>query len=140
MSAEDPPKIALSFTEISCRLHALNLPPVEIVVGIGTGGTVPAAILAHQLSVPLLMFFINYRAPDNQPQRPMPELLLPPQLPHVGSRVLLVDDVSVTGSTLELAAAQLSNCDVTTLVLKGKADFVVFPDVPQCVYWPWKPD
>lgn len=51
---------------------------------------------------------------------------------------MLVDDVSVTGQTLELARSLLAGWKLTTLVLKGKeADFVLFPEVASCVNWPW---
>ena len=46
-----------------------------MVVGIASGGTVPASLLAHQLRKPLALVTINFRAPDNTPQRPAPELL-----------------------------------------------------------------
>ncbi len=131
-------KVALAFGEISERLRGLELPEVDLVVGIATGGTVPAAMLAHQLGVPLALLRINYRAEDNSPQRPAPELLEPP--PSVGGarRALLVDDVSVSGATLEAARAALPALEVTTLTLKGRADLVIFPEVASCVAWPWK--
>ncbi|MEM8970289.1 MAG: hypothetical protein AAGE93_27990, partial [Bacteroidota bacterium] len=52
--------------------------------------------------------------------------------------ILLVDDVSVTGKTLKTVKAELAEYRVTTFVLKGKADLVVFPDIGTCVDWPWK--
>jgi hypothetical protein len=32
----------------------------------------------------------------------------------------------------------LAGHEVTTLVMKGKADYVLFPEVRTCVQWPWK--
>ena len=83
------------------------------------------------------MMRLNYRAEDNTPQRPEPELLGTFQPPNA-SRVLLVDDVSVTGQTLTAAKALLPHSHVTTLVIKGQGDFVLFPEVARCVVWPWK--
>jgi hypoxanthine phosphoribosyltransferase len=51
----------------------------------------------------------------------------------------LVDDVSVTGSTMRKALDQLKGLNVKTLAMKGKADFVLFPEISDCVKWPWKP-
>ena len=132
-------KVRLEFPEIYARLDATALPETDLVIGIATGGSVPAALLAYKLQTPLYTLHLNYRAEDNSPQRPAPELLSPPELPALrGKRVLLVDDVCVTGKTLEAARRYLAGAHVTTLVLKGRADFVLFPEVARCVRWPWK--
>ena len=83
---------------------------------------------------------INYRAEDNSPQRDAPEILEPFKLPADVKRILLVDDVSVSGQTLETAKKLLTGYDVTSFVLKGKGDLVVFPEIGECVAWPWKLD
>ncbi|MCA9891626.1 MAG: phosphoribosyltransferase [Anaerolineae bacterium] len=133
-------KVALSFEEISERLHSMDLPDVDRVVGIATGGASAAVMLAHQLRKPMTMLFINFRAPDNSPQRPGPELLKEPDLPNQPERILLVDDVSVSGRTMDFAKSLLEGHDVTTFVLKGHGDYVAFPTVASCVHWPWKPE
>ncbi len=53
-------------------------------------------------------------------------------------RILLVDDVSVSGQTLQAARELLMDYEVTTFVLKSKADLVAFPEIGECVVWPWK--
>jgi hypoxanthine phosphoribosyltransferase len=54
------------------------------------------------------------------------------------AKVLLVDDVSVTGKTLDFAKQLLHLNDIKTFVLKGKnADIVLFPEIKECVNWPW---
>jgi hypoxanthine phosphoribosyltransferase len=130
--------VPLDFATISGRLHDLVLPDVDVVVGIATGGTVPAALVAHQLRKPLALVTINFRAPDNTPRRPAPEVLgAVPRLP-AGSQLLLVDEVSVTGATLDAARALFGDQAVTTLVLKGRGDIVAFPEIRTCVAWPWR--
>lgn len=131
-------KISLDFETISCALKRISLPPVDYVVGIAEGGIVPASLLAHQLGCSLRLLQINYRASDNSPQRPTPALLADiPSLPE-GSRILLVDDVSVSGQTLALARSLLQQYNIITFTLKGKADIVVFPEIASCINWPWK--
>jgi hypoxanthine phosphoribosyltransferase len=49
-----------------------------------------------------------------------------------------VDDVSVSGKTLEKAREVFDQSTVITMVMKGKADICAFPNISQCVYWPWK--
>jgi uncharacterized protein len=128
----------LDFETISTALWKIPLPNVDCIVGIATGGIVPASLLAHQLRRPFYRLTINYRAPDNTPQRPVPELLQPvPRLPE-NARILLVDDVSVSGKTLQLAKELLPGYQIVTFTLKGNADIVVFPEIAECVAWPWK--
>jgi hypoxanthine phosphoribosyltransferase len=131
-------KVQLSFVEISQRLKQLDLPEIDWIIGIGSGGIVPASLLAHQLSKPLSLLTINYRAENNVPQHDTPKLLTSvPLLPEI-SRILLVDDVSVSGQTMALAKSLLHRQSIVTLVLKGSADYVVFPEISACVHWPWK--
>ncbi len=130
-------KIALDFLEVRRRLEGLELPPIDTVVGIARGGTVPASLLAYKLGVSLPLLRLHFRAADNTPPRPPPDRLAPFRPPTTG-RVLLVDDVSVTGRTLETAEALLPGLRVTTLVMKGQADYVLFPEIKSCVLWPWK--
>lgn len=132
-------KVTLDFETISRALKRIDLPPVDWVVGIAEGGTVPAALLAHQLERPLHLLRINYRAADNSPQRPAPTLLEDAGSPLPESaRILLVDDVSVSGQTLALACELLGEHEIITFTLKGRADIVLFPEIAACVNWPWK--
>ena len=130
-------KVRLELAEISRRLRGLNLPEVDVVVGIARGGVVPASMVAHQLGVPLSVLRVNYRDDDNKPRTPAPRLLEDVNFECAGLGVLLVDDVSVTGATLKTARNILLGATVTTLTCKGKADFVLFPEVSSCVIWPW---
>jgi uncharacterized protein len=133
-------KISLDFTTISRALKAFPFPEVDHVVGIATGGIVPASLIAHQINRPLSLIEINYRARDNSPRYPRPVLLSWQPLPVGGQRILLVDEVSVTGKTMAFAKTFLTEHEVITFALKGKADYVLFPDIESCVNWPWKLD
>jgi len=60
-----------------------------------------------------------------------------------GQRIVLVDDVAVSGATLRRARELLGAAQVVTVAFKGRpgaADVVLFPDVPTCVRWPWAED
>src|SRR5262245_54399409 len=121
--------VKLDFTEIAERVRKIDLPQVDLVVGIATGGTVPASLVAYRLNVPLVMMQINYRDETNTPQHDAPVLLNDPAIPTEKRRILLVDDVSVSGKTLDFARTVLSGHEIQTLVLKGHADHVVFPEI-----------
>lgn len=131
-------KVALDFVEIGARLKRCALPEVDRVVGIGSGGVVPAALLAYKLERPLTILSINYRDRDNQPRYETPKLLTPIRLPTEDKKLLLVDDVSVSGKTLAVAKEQLMGYEITTLVMKGQGDIVLFPEIAACVQWPWQ--
>ena len=136
-------KRPLHFPEISHRLSELAFPPVKAVVAILRGGRVPAFLVADRLGgLPVVLLEVRHREDDN---RPRPEgavagwmagedQLLPE------SRLLLVDDVSVTGRTFATAKARFPGHPVTTFALKGRADLVAFPEIEGCVHWPWNPE
>jgi hypoxanthine phosphoribosyltransferase len=129
----------IKFQTIIKKLHGLKLPKVDLVVGLETGGIVPAALVGYYLRKPVAFMSINYRDEKNAPQHERPVLLRPfPRLKGV-KRVLVVDDVSVTGQTLELAKKKLRPFEVKSFVLRGSADHVLFPGIKECVQWPWKP-
>jgi hypoxanthine phosphoribosyltransferase len=132
--------IPVSFKIVSGRLKELQLPRFDLVIGIGTGGIVPASLVAFHLNAELQVMVLNYRDAQNNPLYEDPRVIaIPGDLELLDKRILLVDDVSVSGKTLQKARELLSGYDVTTLTMKGNADFVLFPEIKDCVRWPWKP-
>lgn len=130
--------IEITFKEIILRLNQLELPEVDLIVGIGWGGLVPAALIANKVGCDLRIVYCNYRDEKNSPRYECPQLEKSFLLPSEVQSILLVDDVSVSGKTLESARMLLGACQVKTLVLTGMADYVVFPEITSCVNWPWK--
>ena len=141
----DAPTVDLDFARIAERVRAADLPPrdeVDAVVAVARGGTVPGALIAYRLERPLRLMRLTFRDDRNAPERDAPEPV--GELPDVrGQRIVLVDDVTVSGATLRRAAALLGAARTTTVAFKGRpgaADVVLFPDVPRCVRWPWFED
>jgi len=130
----------LSFTDITARLAGWKVPAaVDGVVGIASGGVVPAALVAQRLGVEMKVIELNYRDDANEPRFAEPRLLS--AVPALGAwrRVLLVDDVYVSGKSWQVARACLPpDVEVLPFVMKGKVEFALFPDVAGCVQWPWK--
>lgn len=131
--------VPLSFKEITGRLKRLDLPKFDLVIGIGSGGIPPASFVAFYLDAELQVMTLNYRDEANTPRYDSPKLLHKPEWDLKGKKILLVDDVSVSGKTMNAALKQLEGYTVETLAMKGKADYVLFPEVKDCVKWPWKP-
>lgn len=131
-------KAKLILPEIAERIRKTQFPEVDLIVGIASGGVVPASLVAFHLNKPLDIMSINYRDEENNPRYDAPQLLENFNEPITGKHILLVDDVSVSGKTLETAKALFDDCEVTTFVLKGQADISAFPEVATCVDWPWK--
>ena len=131
---------ALSFSDISGRLAAWRFPErIDAVIGIATGGVVPAALVAMRLGVELKVIAVNYRDEMNEPRYPEPRLLSAVPALGYARRVLLVDDVYVTGKSWEAARRLLpATVEVLPFVLKGRVDFALIRDVDGCVQWPWK--
>ena len=132
--------VHLSFKDISRRLREQELPFFDLVIGIGTGGVVPASLVAYQLNCELIIITLNYRDEQNTPQHEEPVIIkgLPSGLDLSDKQILLVDDVSVSGKTMNQALKALDLPNIQTLAMKGKADHVLFPEIKDCVKWPWK--
>lgn len=131
--------VPLSFKEISERLKNIDFPSIDLVIGIGTGGVPAATMVAYHLNTELLVMTMNYRDEKNNPLYDQPKVLSIPNWQLEGKKILLVDDVSVSGKTMNAALELLEGYDVKTCAMKGKADFVLFPEIKDCVKWPWKP-
>lgn len=130
----------LAFEDIARRLAAWRFPErIDGVVGIASGGIVPAAMVAQRLGVGLRLIALNYRDEANAPRHPAPRLLS--AVPDLGDwrRVLLVDDVYVSGQSWRAARALLpAEVEVLPFVFKGKVDFALIRDIDGCVQWPWR--
>jgi xanthine phosphoribosyltransferase len=96
-------------------------------------------MLQARLGCDLEWLWLNFRADDQRPVRPRPELVRPITFEFRDKRILLVDDRSTSGSTLGRARDLLAGAKVVkTLVVNGRADYSLFDD--QCFYFPWRMD
>ncbi|MBU9889120.1 MAG: phosphoribosyltransferase [Candidatus Omnitrophica bacterium] len=130
--------IRLSFDRIVRRLFQERLPRVDLVLAVAEGGLVPGALAALRLGVPMGTVRVRFRDKGNREIYKAPRVFKRPVIPRGVRSVLIADDVSVTGKTLEAARALVPRTvKVRTLVLKGRADIVLFPEIRPCVNWPW---
>lgn len=130
--------IDIDFREILLALRKIKLPVFDLVVGIADGGVVPASLTANKLKCGLGIIKINYRNEDNSLKYNKPVIFGKLKLPRKCKSILIVDDVSVSGKTLEYARRLFKGYKTKTFVFKGNADFILFPKIDSCINWPWK--
>jgi len=108
----------------------------DLVVAVARGGIIPGALVAHHLDCHLATIHINFRDDRHKPCRTAPELIHPIDFSYIGQRILIVDDRSKTGATLNVVKELLKDASlIKTLAVNGKADYSVF-DEP-CFKTPW---
>ncbi len=131
----------LDFQQIVAKLAAWKFPEgIDGVVAIASEGIVPGALVAQRLGVGLKTITISYRNEINEPQFAQPKVLS--GIPGLGGwrRVLLVDDVYVSGKSWNAARDHLpSSVDVLPFVLKGEVDFALIRGGSRFAHWPWNP-
>jgi len=111
----------------------------DLIVAVARGGIIPAVLLQAVHGWDLEWIWLNFRADDQTPVRPRPELVKPLTFDPVGRSILVVDDRSRTGGTLNRARELLVGARVLkTLVVNGQADYVLFDE--DCFYFPWRMD
>lgn len=127
-----------SFDDIMKRVREIRLDEdFDMVVAIARGGIVTAAIMNERLGLQFGIVWLNFRDESHKPVREKPELLKPLDFDPAGRRILLVDDRSRTGATLNEAKKLMTGAAlVKTLVMNGKADYSLFDET--CFALPWK--
>ncbi len=115
----------------------------EIVVGIAKGGVLPAAVLASLLRREFYPIRLSRRH-DDRIVRDHPALLTAIPRAIAGKRVIVVDDIAVTGETLQSAAQEAKRLGATavktaTLFVHGSSqrpDFFVL-ETDDLILNPW---
>ncbi|MFH2027921.1 MAG: phosphoribosyltransferase [Nanoarchaeota archaeon] len=126
----------ITFEEFYSRLKKINFDRFDLIVAIGSGGIIPAGLIQHILKIPLDILWINYRDENNKIHHDQPKLLK--EFKEIKNKnILLVDDVSRTGSTLKKAKEIIKKNKIKTFVFNGNADYNII-NQEECVLLPWK--
>ncbi len=129
----------ISFDELVSKLREVNFEEFDLIVAIGKGGIVLGGLIQHILDIPMEVLWINFRDEDNKIKHSSPIVLKENTVLNEikDNRILLVDDVSRTGSTLRKAKDILKGNYIKTFVFNGKADYFVI-NSEECVILPWR--
>ena len=128
-------KINLDFNGIIKKIKQIDFGKVDSVVAISRGGIVPGALIANLLKVDFHIININFRDDCHNEKYDTPKLLNKIDFDTKNKNILLVDDVSRTGKTLNFAK-ELLNTNVRTFVINGTADYSLY-DYKECLIFPW---
>lgn len=117
----------------------------EIIVGVSRGGWLPARVLSDLLDVPQLTSIgIEFYSEINQPNQ-KPIITQPVPLSLYKKRILLVDDITDSGKSLQLAKTELEKTadKVFTLTLYHKPWSCLTPDfyyieTSKWIIFPWE--
>lgn len=127
--------------QLAYKIHAAGYQP-DLVVAIARGGYAPARVLADYFGV---MNVASIKVEHYTGPRKMKQARIRHPLPAgiEGKRVLIVDDVSDTGDTFEVAIPhireRLPGAEIRTAVLLHKAACPVLPDfwARKVLKWRW---
>ena len=135
--------IPISFEQIvsSAPWEEMEKYSPDLVVGIARGGVILAAAAAFRLGVPLETISASLYN-DEKPAREKHAAVKVSGIGFdaSGKRLLLVDDISNTGRTMEAAREALISsgaAEVKTFVYAGRADFSCAP-FQKCLRFPWE--
>jgi hypoxanthine phosphoribosyltransferase len=117
----------------------------DAVVGIARGGAIVGATVSSLLQKDFFPIKFSRRV-NEKVVRKRPKLIVPPTLHLEGKKILLLDDVSVTGETMRAALRQIQvhrPDSITTAVLVRQGDYS--PDYyaiysKEKVTFPWQID
>jgi hypoxanthine phosphoribosyltransferase len=118
----------------------------DIIIGIAQGGTIPTRILTDLLKPPQTTTITIQFYTDIATQKHHPILKQPLTTPINGKKILIVDDISDTGQTLNLAKQHLTKkgaTDIKTATLYTKPTTQTTPDYAEktTIHWiifPWE--
>lgn len=129
--------IEKSWDDFFSSLDLLDFEDFDMIVAIARGGIIPASFIQQKLNIPMKIIQINYRDDSHQPKYNDAKLLENGDFAFKGKNILLVDDVSRTGKTLDKAKEYLSGNTIRTCIVNGVGDYSLFNE-ESCIRMPWK--
>jgi hypoxanthine phosphoribosyltransferase len=129
--------IEKTWNDFFYRLDEIKFEQFDLIVAIARGGIIPASFIQQKLNTPMKIIEINYRDDSHKPRYDEPQLLENLDFKVKDKKILLVDDVSKTGKTIQKAKEQLKGNSIKTCIVNGNADYSFFQH-DTCIKMPWK--
>jgi len=117
---------------------------IDVIIGLIRGGLIPAVYLSHYLDKPMLPFNPHILHANSAPRNLLMAL---PISPEVVRNILIIDDISDTGKTLEKCYEFFTksgfNCKTTAVYINMKTtifkpDFTVYNSRGKWVMFPYE--
>jgi xanthine phosphoribosyltransferase len=108
----------------------------DLIVAIARGGVIPGFLISKKIKNDLELMWLRFRDDENKVIFKSPRLIKKLDFNFKGKKILLVDDVSRTGTTLKTASKYLKGAkNIKTFVINGKADYCLYDQ--ECFKLPW---
>ena len=108
----------------------------DLVVAIARGGVIPGFLISKKIKKGLELIWLRFRDDENKVVFRHPKLIKKTEFNFEGKKILLVDDISRTGTTFKAASKYLKGVkSIKTFVINGKADYFLYDQ--ECFKFPW---
>jgi len=129
--------IEKTWDEFLQRLDELDFEDFDLIVAIARGGIIPASFIQQKLNIPMEIININYRDDSHTPKYEDAKLLEEKEFSYKNKKILLVDDVSRSGKTIDKAKEHLKGNKIKTCLVNGRGDYFFF-QYDECLTMPWR--
>jgi len=126
----------ISWQEIKETIQKTDWPEVDLIIGIGRSGIIPATLIANYLKKESHFIWLKLRDDNQKIIFPEPRLTKELTLEINGQKVLLIDDVKKTGQTIDKAKELLKGNTIITCALTGRVDINLLGS-NECIKLPW---
>ncbi|MCX6724460.1 MAG: phosphoribosyltransferase [Candidatus Staskawiczbacteria bacterium] len=126
-----------SWKQIKNRLDSVIFQEeFDLIVAIARGGVIPGFLVSKKIKKKLELVWLRFRDDENKITFKHPKLIKKLEFNFSGKNILLVDDISRTGTTFKVASKYLKGAkSIKTFAINGGADYCLYDE--ECFKFPW---